>query len=209
MDINLYKKLFFKILKITSVLLIWLTIWNNMNLETGKRLFVYLGVIDANRCIKLLQSFYLLGFLGVLVLIGYIITKNISFLKVDNKKIFLFYLFPFFILLTIVSFFRGNISIGDNLIDKFSLVVISISQDILTFGLLETYLEGIISCKNAAVITVIMFFIGHIGFFPINFLLLFYVFGFVLFGYLRYRYKNIYLVNIIHTSFNILRGVIF
>lgn len=193
-------------LQIASALIIWLLIWNRMNLEHGLKLLEYFGVSGSQNQLLLIQSSYMFALLAIVFGLWLYFTRNISFLKTKDKKVFLFYLLPLIIFASILV-----IKKGENTIDlstaAFSFFTISFTQDFLTFGILQTLLEKLSNKKTAAILTVIMFFVGHTGFFPLNVFIIFYIVGFVLFGYLRYKYGNIYLLNVLHISFNLFRIV--
>ncbi|NTW62021.1 hypothetical protein HGB25_01245 [Candidatus Saccharibacteria bacterium] len=128
--------------------------------------------------------------------------NDFSFLKVKNKKILYLYIMP--IIMAIIFLIRGN---GIDINRPLYIVAIAsttfIAQDMLTFGFLQTYLEKIISRKTAAMITCIAFFTAHLTF-GWSLLTLTFLLGGALFSYLRYRTKNIYLLDIIHISFLLL-----
>ena len=190
---------------ILTSLFTWLIIWNHLNFEFGEKVISYFFPdITTHPYLLLFQSFYLLFITSIILFLWFIIFKKFDFFYLNTKKVLLLYIIPLIIFL--LSFVYTNEKTMSTILQEtFSFIVLSFSQDILTFGILQTYLSKLINTYYATILTVCMFFIGHIGFFPLNILLLFYITGFVLFGYLRYKDKNIYRLNVIHTSFNLIR----
>lgn len=85
------------------------------------------------------------------------------------------------------------------------MVIGTVWQDVLTFGFLYTLLDKQIGSRLAAVLTTVMFFLGHFLFvsaLPVEVLL--YAIGFSAFTFLRYRTHSIYLTNALHLSYLLL-----
>lgn len=168
--------------------------------------FSPLNNLNLNLSPDLSFLFYTLWILSVAG-IGLILWKktinDFSFLKVKNKKVLFLYIVP--IIIAIVLLIRGN---GFNDINRplYVAAIASstfIAQDMLTFGFLQTYLEKILSKNVAAIITFVTFFTAHLAFqWSMGALIV--LLGAIVFSYLRYRTKNIYLLDIIHISFLLL-----
>jgi membrane protease YdiL (CAAX protease family) len=83
------------------------------------------------------------------------------------------------------------------------MIVSAFVQDIGTFGFLQTYIEKQVHRSIAAVIVAISFFIAHFQY-GLAYATLFYIAGFFLFAFLRYKTRSLYATNVLHLSFLLL-----
>lgn len=131
-------------------------------------------------------------------------THDISFIQqIHNKKILYFYAIPIILIFRII--FQGTTSFGANgLLYVVGMTVSVFWQQILTFGLLQTYLEKLVNTKLAMFMTILIFTIGHLPFLNLSLLTPIEFGGFILFGLLRHQFKTIHPGYIIHLSFSLL-----
>ncbi|MBU0660984.1 hypothetical protein KKG22_02270 [Patescibacteria group bacterium] len=195
------KKNILTIIKVLVLLGTWLFIWNHYNYEFIQQIFGYTELV-AWQSVQI--SVVMLICTVVCLFVWKCIFKQISFLHIRKKRYLLGYLIPIALFFIVCLTYQGSSAY----IFQWGLAffILSFSQDILAFGFLQTLLEKIVSYKLAAVLATLMFFVGHIGFFPMNMVLIFYLGGFVLFGILRYKNKHIYFLDMLHMTFNISRG---
>lgn len=185
-------------------ILISLTLWS-LFWFLGQALFFYNNLpfqnLDSNAIFFVITIWIL--FLAIIALFLWKWKFNdFSFLQVKNRKILWFYSLP--VILTLIFLIKG-LPVG---INRFAYVFAMVTttflaQDMLTFGFLQTYLEKLITPFCAFILTSLVFFIAHLTF-DFSFFTLIFAFGALLFGYLRYKTKNIYLLNILHTAFLLL-----
>lgn len=204
MSYNQLMKKLLKPIKVVLALTLWLFVWNRMNLEVGARIFGFDPNHNNYPSFLFKQSLYLFVVIAIASGVWRFLGRDFRFLYTDKKKLYSYYTIPLVVLLLTILV-NSNKGFPFVLTQCFSFIAISFSQDFLTFGLLQSYLEETTGKVSAAIITVGAFFVGHTGFFPLNFLLVFYAVGFVLFGFLRFRQGNIYGVNAVHATFNVLR----
>ena len=149
-----------------------------------------------------IYSLWIISIAAIGIIIWRFTINDFSFLKIKNKKWLLLYIVP--VILSIVLFIWGNgLNINRVLYAASMFSTTFIGQDVLTFGFLQTYLGKVIDKKLAALVTGISFFIGHLTF-NLSYYTLLITVAAVLFSYLRYKTKNIYLLNIVHVSFLLL-----
>jgi len=188
------------IIKILLAIFIWSIFW-----FSGQGVFFinYLSLenIDSNM-VFIYFTFWLLFVAIVGIIIWRLKINDFSFLRIKNKKILWLYLVP--ILFAVVILINGAPVDINRYYYVFAMTTTTfLAQDMLTFGFLQTYLEKHTKPSYAAMITTLVFFIAHLTF-DLSIFTLIYASGIILFGYLRYKTKNIYLLNIIHMSFLLL-----
>lgn len=122
--------------------------------------------------------------------------NDFKFLKIKDKRVLFLYIVP--IVLAILAFIDSSRYGVNSYLWVFGLVATTfLAQDMLTFGFLQTYLGKIMKPVYAFLITSSAFFLAHLAY---NFsaMTLILLSGAFLFGFLRYKTKNIYIINIIH-----------
>ncbi len=184
-----------KSLKVTLALIIWLIFW-----VAPYKIFDFLPDMAGRN--EIFITYTLLGL--VLPVIALIVWKNkfnnFFFLKIKDKRILWLYIMP---IIFIIRALCSATQFGINSVVWTSGIITStfLTQDLMTFGFLQTYLEKLVKPFIAFLLTSSLFFIGHIFTNGISTGLLIVLVGSLVFGFLRYKTKNIYLLNIIHTSF--------
>jgi len=149
-----------------------------------------------------IYSLWILFIAAIAIILWRFIINDFSFLKVKNRKILFLYLIPIAISIALLTLGNG-LSINRLLYVVCMSLTTFLAQDVLTFGFLQTYLDKVVANKLAAVITGLAFFVGHLTF-DLSWFTLVYIFAAILFSFLRYKTKNVYLLNIIHISFLLL-----
>lgn len=117
-----------------------------------------------------------------------------------KKWIFLLYLLP---LAAMINLYINQPSeiFGVNTLLYILFMTLSVAyQDILTFGFLQTILEKNLGGLIAAIITGVVFYIGHLNF-SLDVFSLIHMLGFIVFSFSRYLTGSIYIANIIHLTF--------
>lgn len=132
-----------------------------------------------------------------------LLMHDYSFLKIKNKWDIIPYVIP--MILCVIILLTKSTVYGVNVwIYILAMIITNFVQDFLTTGLLQTALTKTIGAVFAAILTCIIFFLGHViipdaaTFTPIMIVM---IMGFVLFSWLRYKRGNIYLANVIHLCF--------
>ena len=125
--------------------------------------------------------------------------KDFSFLKLKKKKILYLYMLPV-VLTILILIFGDGVGVNSFLFAIFMWSTTALAQDLVTFGFLQTFIEKRVNRKLAAIITGTVFFLGHI-IFGMGIITIFHAIGSILFSYLRYKTKNIYILDVIHISF--------
>ena len=190
------------IIKIIIAILLWSIFW-----FSGQALFFinldlpflnFVQNFDKN-IIMLVYTLWVL-FVSLIALIIYRWKINdFSFLKIKNKKILWLYIIP--LVFAIIIIINGSPFGYNRYLNVFAMTTTTfLAQDVLTFGFLQTYLEKLINPIYAFFVTSTVFFSAHLAY-DLSYYTLILVFGALLFGFLRYKTKNIDLLNIIHTSF--------
>lgn len=190
-----------KLLKVILAVVIWFIFWfGAQSLYLIPNLFS--NINPTPNVFFVIYSLWIIFVSMVAVLIWKFTFKKFGFLKIKNKKWLLLYIIP--VVLSVILIINGNnFGINRYLYTSAMFVTTFLGQDLLTFGFLQTYLEKITGAKTAAIITGLAFFAGHlVSSFSFGTLLM--LVAAILFSFLRYRTKNIYLLNIIHISFSLL-----
>lgn len=141
----------------------------------------------------------------IATLVWHITVHDYSFLRGKKWQIAL-YVIPLMIMVMLFATHQTGYGGIDLRIYILGMVVSTFCQDILTTGFLQTALTKTIGDKFAAVVTAIMFFLGHFMttsqiLSPMGAIM---ICGFVLFSWLRYKTGNIYIVNVIHLTFSLI-----
>lgn len=150
-------------------------------------------------------TLWITGIAIITTLIWHISVHDYSFLRGKKWQIAL-YVIPLMIMVMLFATHQTGYGGIDLRIYILGMVVSTFCQDILTTGFLQTALTKTIGDKFAAVVTAIMFFLGHFmtiaqSLSPMGAIM---ICGFVLFSWLRYKTGNIYIVNVIHLTFSLI-----
>jgi Type II CAAX prenyl endopeptidase Rce1-like len=121
-----------------------------------------------------------------------------------KSKLVWLYLIPLGLLLLLPAHYQLVLNLP---VYIFMILVTVFWQDYLTFGLFQTYLEKRLHLNTAAILTALLFLVGHVVFyindlFNIQFVIIA-IAGF-LFSFSRRYFKNIYIANILHLCFLLL-----
>jgi membrane protease YdiL (CAAX protease family) len=126
--------------------------------------------------------------------------RDYSFLKIKDKWDVLGYIAPLALIvaLLVTKSTAFNVPIWIYIV---AMIITNFCQELLTTGYMQTGLSKTLGPIVAAVITVIMFYLGHFMIAD-TFSLMGGVMlaGFILFSWLRYVRGNIYLANIVHLT---------
>lgn len=190
-----------KIIKVILAILIWVLFW-----FSGQAFFFsdysFLPKTDDVNINCAVLSAWVLSLSFVALFIWKIKFNDFSFLKIKNKKVLWLYLIVFLLILYKVFVSGETYGINPYLWVLVVPVTTFFSQDVLTFGFLQTYLGKTIKPFYAFLITSGVFFAAHLTYdFSIMTLVL--LTGAFLFGFLRYKTKNIYYLNFIHEIFGL------
>ncbi len=198
-----------KTVKIIIAIFVWLCAWMLSDITLGttviERLLPHFDQYSANVRFGI-YSFWLLIICAIISITWFKKIKEASFLKIKNKAWLLLYIIP--ITFIVIIAIHGNQQSGN--VNQWNWTISIIlstffAQDLVTFGFLQTYLEKQLKPFHAALLTAAVFFVGHlIGQFQFDVLTLIYFLGFILFAIIRYKTKNIYIVNVLHLSFLLL-----
>lgn len=190
--------------KVTIALLLWLVFW-----FSSQFLFIYpkvfpnapdfLGTFNSRTIRYIVYTIWILLVASVAILVWKKRWNDFSFLKVKDKKILLAYLIPFALIIYDIA---TNSSFG---INKYIWVIgivstTFIAQDLVTFGILQSYLNKQLTPFLSFITTSSIFFLAHL-YFDFSFGSVVVLAGAFLFGFLRFKTKNIYLLDVIHISF--------
>lgn len=135
--------------------------------------------------------------------------RDYSFLKIKDKWDILAYIIP--LALIIALFATKNTAFNVSIpIYVVAMIITNFCQDLLTNGFMQTSLSKKIGSVLAAIVTCIVFYLGHFmiteTFTPMGGIM---VIGFILFSWLRYKRGNIYLVNVLHLSWSLVMVLAF
>lgn len=198
-----------KILKTILAIIVWFICWMSVsgitNFPSVSDWLIRIGLMQEGNSIRNFTILTIwMSITGIIAfLLWYKYTKDVFFLKQClHKKILYLYIIPFILL--IITIAQGTKFGVPGILFGTSMIVNAFTQDVLTFGLLQTYLEKVTNNKMAALLTAVVFYIGHFDAFYDIRMSAVYIVGFILFGWLRYKFKTIYPGNIIHLSFLLL-----
>ncbi len=135
--------------------------------------------------------------------------RDYSFLKIKDKWDILAYAIPLGLIVALLAT-KGtafNVSMPIYIV---AIVITNFCQELLTTGFLQTGLSKKIGSVLAAIVTCVVFYLGHFMVAE-TFTLMggVMVIGFILFSWLRYKRGNIYLVNVLHLSWSLVMVLAF
>jgi membrane protease YdiL (CAAX protease family) len=126
--------------------------------------------------------------------------RDYSFLKVKNKWDILAYILP--LGLTALLLFSKQAAFGVPILLYIAVMIATnFCQELLTTGFMQTGLARNIGGVWAALVTTMMFYLGHFMIqdtFTLMGLVM--IAGFILFSWLRLKRGNLYLANVVHLS---------
>ena len=126
--------------------------------------------------------------------------RDYSFLKIKDKWDVLGYIVPLALIVALLATKSTafNVPIWIYIV---AMIVTNFCQELLTTGYMQTGLSKTLGPVIAAIVTVIMFYLGHFMIADTFSLMGGVVLaGFILFSWLRYVRGNIYLANIVHLT---------
>lgn len=126
--------------------------------------------------------------------------RDYSFLKIKDKWDVLGYIVPLVLIvaLLVTKSTVFNVPVWIYIV---AMIIDSFCQELLTTGYMQTGLSKTLGPMVAAIITVIMFYLGHFMIADMFSLMGgIMLAGFILFSWLRYVRGNIYFVNIVHLT---------
>ncbi len=126
--------------------------------------------------------------------------RDYSFLKIKDKWDVLGYIVPLALIvaLLVTKSTAFNVPMGTYIV---AMIITNFCQELLTTGYMQTGLSKTLGPIAAAIVTCVMFYLGHFMIAD-TFSLMggIMVAGFTLFSWLRYVRGNIYFVNIVHLT---------
>ena len=126
--------------------------------------------------------------------------RDYSFLKIKDKWDILGYIVPLLLIIALLATKSTafNVPICIYII---AMIITNFCQELLTTGYMQTGLTKTLGPIAAAIVTCVMFYLGHFMIAD-TFSLMggIMVAGFVLFSWLRYARGNIYLTNVVHLT---------
>jgi len=126
--------------------------------------------------------------------------RDYSFLRIKDKWDIAAYVIPLG-LITILLVSRSTAFEVPIITYIIAMVATTFCQQLLTFGFMQTALSIYIGASIAAVVTCVMFYLGHfMATETFTFMGITMVAGFILFSWLRFKRGNIYLANAVHVS---------
>ncbi|MFA6908937.1 MAG: CPBP family intramembrane glutamic endopeptidase [Patescibacteria group bacterium] len=128
--------------------------------------------------------------------------KKKDFFAIRPAWSLFFLVFPVYGLLY-YAFRNTSLNNVNGLLYGCGVIISVVLQQIVTFGLLQSSLEKVLTLKNAAIVTGCAFFIGHL-IYGISFLTIIFAVAAIVFSWLRYRYRSILPGSIIHLIFSLL-----
>lgn len=126
--------------------------------------------------------------------------RDYQFLRA-NKYVWLLYIIPLILFIRLLTL--HDVFGVPSWIYGLGMIVSASVQDIGTFGFLQTYVEKKVYRSVAAVIVAVSFFIAHFQY-GLAYAALFYIAGFFIFAFLRYKTRSLYATNVLHLSFLLL-----
>ena len=135
--------------------------------------------------------------------------RDYSFLKIKDKWDILGYIVPLLLIIALLATKSTafNVPIWIYII---AMIITNFCQELLTTGYMQTGLTKTLGPIAAAIVTCVMFYLGH--FMIANTFSLMggiMVAGFVLFSWLRYARGNIYLANVVHLTWSLVMVLAF
>ena len=135
--------------------------------------------------------------------------RDYSFLKIKDKWDILGYIVPIILIIALLATKSTafNVPIWIYII---AMIITNFCQELLTTGYMQTGLTKTLGPIAAAIVTCVMFYLGHFMIAD-TFSLMggIVVAGFVLFSWLRYVRGNIYLVNVVHLTWALMMVLAF
>lgn len=135
--------------------------------------------------------------------------RDYSFLKIKDRWDILGYIVPLLLIIVLLATKSTafNVPIWIYII---AMLITNFCQELLTTGYMQTGLTKTLGPIAAAIVTCVMFYLGHFMIAD-TFSLMggIVVAGFVLFSWLRYVRGNIYLVNVVHLTWALMMVLAF
>ena len=135
--------------------------------------------------------------------------RDYSFLKIKDKWDILGYTVPLLLIIALLATKSTafNVPIWIYII---AMIITNFCQELLTTGYMQTGLTKTLGPIAAAIVTCVMFYLGHFMVAD-TFSLMggIMVAGFVLFSWLRYTRGNIYLANVVHLTWTLVMVLAF
>jgi membrane protease YdiL (CAAX protease family) len=201
-----------KLLKAIGAVLIWFLIWFVLGIPYSTSWLLpnptinVLSNISSSRTeFFALYSLWVLLITAIAIMIYKFTINDFSFLKIKQKKLLFLYLIP--VILAAYDILANDTYGINSYIWAIGIATTTFcGQDLLTFGLLQTYLSKVLNPFAALIITSAAFFVAHlfIGYNNLSLATSIVLFGAFLFGFLRYKSKSIYLLDVIHIAFGLL-----
>jgi len=187
------------LIAVIAAILIWVAYWFGIQ---SLYFPIFSNVLNLHVSLDFLFAIYSLCITIaalIITVIWCVNVKDFSFLKLKKKRILYLYILPVVLTILLLRFGDG-VGINSFLYAISMWSTTALAQDLVTFRFLQTFLEKRVNRKLVAIITGTVFFSGHL-ILGLGINTIFYAIGSILFSYLRYKTKNIYLLDVIHISF--------
>ena len=193
------------------IILFWWIFW----LGTQALLMVDVPFLSSLLTASVAQSYFI--FLTLWIIIVNVIALGIwhwrvrdySFLKIKDKWDILGYIVPLLLIIALLATKSTafNVPVWIYII---AMIITNFCQELLTTGYMQTGLTKTLGPVVAAIVTCVMFYLGHFMIAD-TFSLMggIMVAGFVLFSWLRYTRGNIYLANVVHLTWSLVMVLAF